>query len=144
MAITAADLLAHAEAQLDSAGGEVDLRASIGRSYYAAFHSLLPLVEMLPPSRTFKGGQVSHFELMQRLSEWKVDGVCVELESYREFKATTLRAVDSARAKRVIADYRLGATVSTQDARTQIARVNQICRAAAKLVGVANSKDMHE
>lgn len=140
MAITACDLLGHAEAQLCGAPDEVTLRASISRSYYSAFHSLLPLVERLPRSKRAKGSDISHFEVTERLVEWDVRAICPELDGYRDIKARAQRAMDAARAKRVIADYRLGATVTVQDAAGQIARVEQIRRAATTLLAVADGR----
>ncbi len=131
-------MLAHARAQASAAQGEVDLRASVSRAYYSAFHTLLPLAELLPPSNKSKGRDVSHVELTERLVEWKVEAFCPQLSGYRDIKARAQRAMDTARGKRIIADYRLGVEVSKEDAFGQIARTELISRAAATLLGVVN------
>lgn len=140
MAITACDLAENAHAQIRNAQGEVDLRAAISRSYYSAFHSLLPLAELLPRSAKAKGNDVSHFELTERLVEWNVKDCCPALAPYRDIKARVQRAMDAARAKRIVADYRLGADITIDDAKGQVARVEIIRRATATLLGAAEGK----
>lgn len=140
MAISACDLRDHASAQISCAQNEVELRASISRAYYSAFHTLLPLVEALPPSRKSKGVEVTHVELTERLVEWDVKDICPTLTQYRDVKARAQRAMDTARGKRIIADYRLGMDVSVADAQGQIARVDLIRRTAATLMAVFNGQ----
>ncbi|HBG88889.1 MAG TPA: hypothetical protein DDX20_01545 [Stenotrophomonas sp.] len=139
MSITEDDLLGYAKSLAEQGADECQLRASMSRSYYAAFHALLPLVELLPPSAKARGREVTHVEVTERLVEWKVDDVCVELSSFRDIKARAQRAMDTARSKRVIADYRLGNDVNHSDAMGQIHRVEQVIRAAKTLVGVVEA-----
>lgn len=130
MAISRTDLLDYAAAKATGHATETELRSSLSRSYYAAFHALLPLLERLPASSKCKGNDVSHFEVMERLREWKVEEVCPDLLRFREVKSRVVRAMDLARAKRVVADYRLGQEVTLGDCKAQIERVKQIVRAA--------------
>lgn len=139
MSITEDDLLSYAKSLATQGANECQLRASMSRSYYAAFHSLLPLVEQLPPSAKSKGKEVTHVEVTERLVEWNVGAVCSALSGYRDVKARAQRAMDTARAKRVIADYRLTHEISHSDAMAQINRVDQVIRAARTLVGVVQA-----
>lgn len=139
MSITEDDLLAYAKLLAANDAEECQLRSSMSRSYYAAFHALLPLVEQLPPSAKCRGREITHVEVTERLVEWKVDNVCPDLLSYRDVKARAQRAMDTARGKRVIADYRLSNEVTYSDAVGQIHRVEQVIRAAKTLVGVVQA-----
>lgn len=136
MAIKEDDLLTYAKSLASEDASECQLRASMSRSYYAAFHSLLPLVQELPPSANAVGRDVNHFEVTERLVEWRVESLCPALKGYRDIKARAQRAMDAARAKRIIADYRLGQDVSFADTLGQINRVEQVIRATHNLLAV--------
>lgn len=138
MAISRDELLAYAASIATDGCCEVAHRSSMSRAYYAAFHSMLPLVEMLPASAKSRGAEVTHVELTERLAEWKVAGVCAPLNRYKDVKARALRAMEAARAKRVVADYRLGQEVDASSCTAQLERVRQICRAADTLLEVVN------
>lgn len=138
MAISRNELIDYAEQHAGLECSEVVLRSSVSRAYYAAFHALLPLVELLPPSSKSRGSNVTHAEVTERISEWRVSDVCPQLGDYREIKGRALRAMETARAKRVIADYRLGHTVSAQECAAQLVRVQQIVRSADALLDVVN------
>jgi hypothetical protein len=142
MAISRNELIDFAEQHAGSECSEVMMRSSISRAYYAAFHALLPLVELLPPSSKCRGLDVTHVEVTERISEWKVGGVCPQLNDFRDVKGRALRAMETARAKRVIADYRLGHDVNGQECAAQLVRVRQVVRAADTLLGVVNGKSL--
>lgn len=75
MAITVDDLKAYAAALACGESDETQLRSSMSRAYYAAFHAALPLADRLPASA---GGRnmdhITHHELSVRLTEWDVIG----------------------------------------------------------------------
>jgi len=141
MGISTSDLLAYAEKNAVDRSVEVELRSSMSRAYYAAFHALLPLVEVLPCSVKAKGEQISHFEVVERLSEWRVEDVCPALSQYRDVKGRLLRTMDAARAKRVMADYRLGQNVTLGEAVSQIKRVEQVLSSVNVLLKVMEGKN---
>lgn len=138
MSISRNELIEYAKQHAGMECSEVVLRSSVSRAYYAAFHALLPLVELLPPSAKSYGVKMTHSEVTERLSEWKVAEVCPQLGGYREIKGRALRAMETARAKRVIADYRLGHTVNAEECAAQLVRVQQIVRAADTLIDVVS------
>lgn len=129
MAITVADLKAYAAALACSESDETQLRSSMSRAYYAAFHAALPLAERLPES---VGGRsmdhITHHELSARLSEWKVSGAEPRLARLRKTAGALASAMNSSRAARVKADYKLSVQVELAEAIAQGQRTKQILR----------------
>ncbi|WP_313169842.1 hypothetical protein [Stenotrophomonas sp.] len=101
----------------------------MSRAYYAAFHAALPLAERLPES---VGGRsmdhITHHELSARLSEWKVSGAEPRLARLRKTAGALASAMNSSRAARVKADYKLSVQVELAEAIAQGQRTKQILR----------------
>ncbi|MBU8978256.1 hypothetical protein JI752_019085 [Lysobacter sp. MMG2] len=116
---------------------EVQLRASVSRAYYAAFHSVLPLVQQFPRSKTCpkEVGHVTHKELTSRLNEWQTDSVHPKLARMTTTRNTLLNAIELARAARVKADYMLGTDVDLAQAIAQVNRARRIIQAMAQIEG---------
>lgn len=130
MSIDDKDLLDFAESLVKAGASEIELRAAISRSYYAAFHALAPFADELPKSKVCPPNlnRLSHTELKERLREWRVEDVSANLVGLTATKGRLWRSVDAACNDRVIADYRLGNNVSLAQAQSQIYRVKEILR----------------
>src|SRR5688572_9857623 len=76
MGIEARDLMELAKRLAANEGMEADLRSAASRSYYAAFHALLPVAALLPASceKARGAAYVSHTELIARLADWRPSG----------------------------------------------------------------------
>lgn len=135
MPIACTDLRQYGKALAAADSSETQLRSSVSRSYYAAFHALMPFVQLLPKSQDCKAETelVSHHEMSQRLSEWKTDGVHVKLAGMKTIKGQIVRTLDAARAMRVKADYHLKGLITLGDAQTQHERANQLIRMSVQL-----------
>jgi len=103
----------------------------MSRAYYAIFHALLPFVSKLPPSSAHREHQlhITHEDLARRISEWRVESISPTLAKKRPFAAAVVKAVDTSRAFRERADYRLHVHVTLDEALQQIDRVDRVFRA---------------
>lgn len=130
MAISSADLYQFAKQMAVDSSGETQLRAAISRAYYAAFHAAEPFAEMLPRSAVCPASvyRVTHAELIERLREWKVDGINSDLSQFAASKSQLWRTVEAARDLRIKADYRLSSAITLAEAQTAIARVGLVLR----------------
>lgn len=144
MAITPDDLLQRAKLKMAEDPDEFALREAIGRSYYSAFHSLLGIVSRLPKSSTAKSDEISHHEIVERLVEWRVKDDYPSLVSYRATSSQIWRALKAARAKRVIADYRLGTAISSAEAKSHILSVEKILRLANVICTEMDAEEMDQ
>jgi hypothetical protein len=131
MPVTSVELRDYAERLARSSTDEVELRSSVSRAYYAAFHALLPLVSRLPKSAKSRSGalHITHEDFASRLSEWKTDAVHPALSRLKVTAGQVTRAMDANRAMRVAADYKLSTTIGPADARAQVERTRHILRA---------------
>lgn len=135
MPITCTDLRQYGKELAVAASTETQLRSSVSRSYYAAFHSLVGFVEDLPKSEHCKieSDVVSHHEMSQRLSEWKTDGLHPKLAGMKSIKGQIVRTLDAARAMRIKADYHLNGMITLGDAQSQHERACQLIRMAIQI-----------
>lgn len=134
MAVSHQDLMQFAAESTTVGSSEAGLRSAISRSYYAAYHALMPFVTLLPESERFREEKrISHFEMQQRIKEWKTDGISPKLSGMSATKGQLFRALEAAALQRVVADYRLKNEVSLADAQSQIARVKQILRQVTQI-----------
>ena len=123
-------------AQLAVAGSdETQLRASVSRAYYSSFHALLPFVSDLPRSAACPSNvhHITHEEMSCRIGEWKTDSIHLGLAKLTSTKGRVLRALDSSRALRVKADYRLGGDLTLGEAQSQVERARQLLRAVDQI-----------
>lgn len=136
MPITVSDLKNLASELAVPGATEAQLRASISRSYYAAFHSLLPFASMLPPSATYREGadKITHHEMQCRMDEWKCSSISAALAANRVLKDQVTRALRASRLSRVKADYNLDMEVVASDAQMQIERARRLIRGAEEVL----------
>ena len=120
--------------KLANDGEEVALRASVSRSYYVTFHSLLPFVKTLPKSAKHReaSSDVTHFEMQCRLEEWITDVNLTSAVSKAK-RDQICRALNISRALRVRADYHLNAAVTKTDAMQQIDRTRRLLEAVSQI-----------
>ena len=113
--ITPDDLLEVAERILPTnPGDEGSVRASISRSYYAAYHSCRAFHDGLPlPGRLAEKPGGDHENLIQRL-ERPDDRVVGELQNISKKAGNKLRAF---RDLRLVADYKLQMDVTLETAK---------------------------
>ena len=130
MGINAHDLLDFAVEITVPAASEATLRASVSRSYYAAFHALAPFAARLPRSAACPEAvdRVNHRELIERITEWKTESIHPKLQMMTATKGQLRRHVDAACQSRVTADYRLSHEIALVEAQSQIERVKAIMR----------------
>lgn len=135
MPINSEDLNDFAKSLAVAGSDETQLRASVSRAYYSAFHAVLPLVQRFPESAKNPVGAtaVTHTELTERLREWKVCGVHPSLSRMSTTASQLHDAMTAARSARIKADYRLGATVSLGEAKSQVERARRVKRAMAQI-----------
>lgn len=81
---------------------------------------------------------MTHSEISERIREWKVSGLPAGLVSMKGTKASLQRSVDTARALRIKADYRLGDELSLSEALQQIERGRAVLRAVSSISDVIN------
>lgn len=81
---------------------------------------------------------MTHSEISERIREWKVSGLAAGLVSMKGTKASLQRSVDTARALRIKADYRLGDELSLSEALQQIERGRAVLRAVSSISDVIN------
>lgn len=132
MPIVGSDLIDLAGQLVLGEPAEVAVRASISRSYYAAFHAMLPVAETLPKSEKMPKSayEVSHHELSERLREWKAAD---QAQQGRSAAAIAFRSMERARKLRIKADYKLDDRLDAREAHEQIVRAQQLVRHAATL-----------
>lgn len=137
MSVTSGDLKSLAERLCHAEASEVDLRTSISRAYYAAFHDVLHVAAQLPESAESPrdAEHISHREAGLRLREWRVPDDARQLKRLAHTAKGLQGALQTARIIRVIADYRLDSTCSLEEAKQQIARVRIIRMKASQLAG---------
>lgn len=137
MAIIEGDLIDFAAVTATAGASETELRASVSRAYYAAFHALAPFADLLPRSKGCPASlqRMSHLELRERLTEWQTDDVCTSLKQMTATKSTLRRSMEAAYTSRVVADYKIGSDMSLAEAQTQVARVKQILRHSKQIWG---------
>lgn len=130
MPTTSAELHEFATSLAVALSDETSLRASVSRAYYAAFHSSLSFVESLPRSAKCPPTvhHVTHAEMVERLKEWKTGSIHPELSTWTASKGQLWRAIESSRALRVKADYRLTASITLAEAQTALARTGLVMR----------------
>lgn len=140
MTIQAHELNDLATSLAQPGASEAQLRAAASRSYYCVFHSLVPFIAKLPKSAACPAGvnHVTHSEISERIREWKVSGLAAGLVSMKGTKASLQRSVDTARALRIKADYRLGDELSLSEALQQIERGRAVLRAVSSISDVIN------
>lgn len=140
MPITCDDLKNFAAALAVAGSDETQIRAAISRAYYAGFHASLPLAEKMPPSKSARidARHVTHEELTSRLHEWKTESIHPGLGRLRNTGGALARALASARAARVKADYRLGVRVMLSEATAQVVRTKNILRAVTQIENEMN------
>lgn len=128
MPVNARDLQAFAKNLCAADASEVTLRASASRAYYAAFHAVLPFAEKLPASSIEQRGatHLSHTEMGRRLREWHVGGVSPKLQGMNVTGAQLAMSIRALRLTREVADYRLGAKLSFNEATQQIERARTV------------------
>jgi len=110
MPINAEDMLSVAEGLSESIN-EAEIRASIGRSYYSAYHQGLEYFEMTD-GRGFIGGSGG---VHQKLIDYFADN---------NHKAASY-ILAGLKAKRHLADYELSATLSKEDAQASVIYVKK-------------------
>jgi uncharacterized protein (UPF0332 family) len=134
MPISTADLLNFAAELAADGRTETEVRASMSRAYYVAFHALLPVVKLLPASRTTvkvsTNPDLSHKELSERLREWRAPD---PNPTGKAVAAIAFRLLDRTRLIRVRADYRLDDEVNAREAREQVERARALARHASSL-----------
>lgn len=141
MAIGAKDLRDFAKASCHENADEVTLRASASRAYYAAYHALLPFVELLPvsskgdPSAT----NVGHREMLRRLSEWRVYCVHPKLDDLSSTKGRLVLAMRALRETREMADYQLTTNMSRNEVCQQVERCRQVLSASLQIQTIRES-----
>ncbi|MCC4613681.1 hypothetical protein LL963_16540 [Xanthomonas campestris pv. esculenti] len=135
MAIEPTDLCDFARRYADSESDEAELRAASSRAYYAAFHALLPLAEMLPSSQRCdpRAQHIGHRELQRRLQEWRTDGVHSCLEKLKVTKNRIVLALEATRNYREVVDYELDDSVSLNETKAQVERARMILRHAEQI-----------
>ena len=136
MSVTDSDLMRFAEETLRDVVSEASHRASVSRAYYSAYHALSPFASALPKSAACPktlGDRLSHSELVERLREWKTDGVSPNLSRMTATKSSLWRHVQAAANARVLADYRISRELTLAEAQTQIERAKRILRAAQQI-----------
>lgn len=141
MPVTADDISALAGRLAVQEADEVDLRAAISRSYYAAYHEVFPFVDRLPVSENCPrsvGDKVTHTEMTERLREWRVSGVQSSLAKMKVTGGQLLETIEAMRFARVKADYRLNTDVALTEAQMQIARAKQVKRAMFQIFAEIN------
>ncbi|WP_267105262.1 hypothetical protein [Xanthomonas sacchari] len=142
MPIEAKDLRDFAKKFAVSESNEAELRAASSRAYYAAFHALLPLAELLPASDRCDPGahHVGHRELQRRIQEWRTQDVHPGLAQLTATKRQIVLALEAARSYREIVDYQLRDVVSLNETIAQVERVRRILRQANQIYLVLNDK----
>lgn len=128
MPVDARDLQDFAKKACLEGADEATLRASASRAYYAAYHAVLPFAEKLPVSSIQEVGatHLSHREMGRRLKEWHVSGVSPKLQAMRVTGGQLAMAIRALRQTREVADYRLAATLSYNEALQQIDRARMV------------------
>lgn len=114
---------------------ESKARASIGRSYYAAFHALKGLCELVPgdPPKYEERG-LGHRQIAPRLRDWRLVSNKFPGLAYAAFEARTLASVYSACLEaREIADYDLDESPNAEVAKMQLARVQELLNFSIQL-----------
>lgn len=141
MPVSCRDLKMFSGALATDSSDETQLRASISRAYYATFHALLPLAERLPKSAICRkdATHVTHQELSERYFEWRTSGVHPQLARLKTTATQIAKATEVSRALRVKADYRLAATVTLGDAKSQIERTQRILVAVTQIGSAMSS-----
>lgn len=132
MAIDCSDLCKFSQRLAVSGASEVELRAAGSRAYYSAYHSLLWLGSLLPPSQKYdeRSHHIGHRELQRRISDWNTAGVHPDLAALKVVKQQVAFALESARKFREACDYQLEEGVSYNEASSQIERARRVLRHA--------------
>ena len=140
MPISIADLQGLANELSEDGSTEAKLRASVSRSYYAAFHALMPLAELLPPSSDARPNakKITHHELESRLLEW-LGSEESAVPAHRELRRQIAGTLQAARAARVKADYRLDLDLTAGDAQSQYHRARKLIRKVEEVLAPAPS-----
>lgn len=138
MAISAMDLQRFARGNCGPDADETTLRAAASRSYYGAFHSLLPFVELLPISdrgdRTAR--TVGHREMLRRIEEWHTGGVHPKLSSMTSSRAQLVMAMRAMRETRETSDYLLGGSMSRNEVVQQVERGRRVQTIALQIQAI--------
>ena len=130
MAIDAGDLSRFSQGLLGPDATEVELRAASSRAYYAAYHGLLWLADLLPPSEQCdeRSRHIGHRELGRRISEWKTESLNPRLGGLKVVKKDVCIALEASRVFRETCDYRLDRQITFTQARAQVERARRILR----------------
>lgn len=118
-------------------------RAAVGRAYYSAFHSMLPVATMLSPSRpdVKAGDRISHAELERRLKQWRPIGEFRKLDRLKTSAQVASRMFGAARQIREVSDYQLDMTLGAGEARLQIERCKRVVNFAAKVANEVSRRE---
>jgi uncharacterized protein (UPF0332 family) len=115
---------------------EAILRTATNRAYYAAFHAVLPIVEMLPAScdDARSAPHVTHAEVIARLFDWKPSGTHACLKPLNTSAGIAARQMRAAREMRELADYDLADEFSIDMFKEHLARTRAVMKFATQVV----------
>lgn len=135
MSSTPRDLFDFSKSLVEAATTECGYRAAASRAYYSAFHSFVPIAEILPPTSADAVGRryLSHGELINRLERWSPGGRFAALARLKVSAGAAWRVLQAARAERERADYELKDHFSVDNARQQVARASRLLQLAQQL-----------
>jgi hypothetical protein len=138
MPISVEDLKSFAEARASGSHCEAEIRAAISRAYYAQFHTVLPFAERLPRSTKCPKDSidVTHKELTDRLNEWRTSAVHPGLARLTMTRNQLVNTLQSARAARVVADYKLDRNCTPDVVKQQLHRLQNIRVAMSQLIRI--------
>jgi hypothetical protein len=125
--------IAELATRLVAGPGTVDWRAGVGRAYYASYHAITPLAELVPGADDARGpqGQLAHRELPRRLKAWrKLPPAYARLRQFDARARLAAATLAAAIAEREQADYHLDAEYRQEAALLQIERMKDLLQFA--------------
>ncbi|HYE37577.1 hypothetical protein [Methylocaldum sp.] len=137
MPVQPADFLESAKLELKSEK-EIHFRNAISRAYYAAYHSCLPLDDILPDHGEARTNVGVHERFISKLTKFPTS--CDELARNAGMKIKSLGYVlQQCKTARHKADYDLRAEIGSSEAEGQISTAEKIFDKLSELKSILSS-----
>jgi len=140
MPVQPEDFLESAKRELEK-DKEINFRNAISRAYYAAYHSCLPLDEILPDHGGIKQNVGVHEQFISKLTAYPT--ACDKLGKIAGMKIKALGYVlQQCKTARHKADYQLGAEITNGEAEAQITQTEMVFEKLRELMSIFSSRNL--
>jgi hypothetical protein len=120
--------IGHLAHQLASGASAVSQRAAVNRAYYAAYHALIGVAELVPGNdQSGPQGSMAHRELPRRLRNWRfLPTTLTRLKPLANQARQAASQLSAAIDVRELADYSLGEGVDQGMVEMQLYRMEEL------------------